>query len=209
MSTISRWARVLWWFVKLELKLYVALGRWIVRRPAVPTGATPWGYSRLVTPVLWLWIFGSACELPLAHVLVPWHGVRIALLVLGVWGLVWMIGLLASLKVYPHLATASTLVVRHGKFAHLEVPWSQVDAVRLEDRGVEGGGLRALQPRDTGAGTEVQVPVNGRVNVTVRLTSPLDVQTSKGEVGAVSLAIWVDEPRDFVAAANQVVGARA
>lgn len=209
MTAIGRWLGVLWWFLKLEVQLYVALGRWIARRPAVPAGATPWGYSRLVTPVMWLWIFGSACELPLAHVLVPWHGVRVALLVVGVWGLVWMIGLLASLKVYPHLIAPSGLVVRHGKFARLEVPWSQVESVRLDDRDVEGGGLRALQPRRTDAGTEVQVPVNSRVNVTVRLSSPLPVRTSKGEVDAVTLVIWVDEPRDFVAAVNRTVGARA
>ena len=35
------------------------------------------------------------------HFLIPWEAVRIALLAVSVWGLVWMIGLLASLNVHP------------------------------------------------------------------------------------------------------------
>jgi hypothetical protein len=87
------------------VRLYVALARWVARRPDVPAGAVPHGYDRTVTPVMWLWIFASAAELPLVHVLIPWEAVRITALVLGAWSLVWMVGLLASLKVYPHLLT--------------------------------------------------------------------------------------------------------
>ena len=89
--------------VRFEVALYVALTRWLLRRADVPAGATPWGYARLVGPVLWLWIFGSATEVVVVHVITPWAGVRLALLVVGIWGLVWMLGLLASYRVYPHL----------------------------------------------------------------------------------------------------------
>ncbi|MEV4999955.1 hypothetical protein [Nocardioides sp. LML1-1-1.1] len=205
---MSRVARLLWHFVVLEVRLYGALGRWVARRPAVPAGATAWGYSRLVTPVMWLWIFGSACEVPLAHVLVPWPGVRLALLVLGIWGLVWMIGMLASLKVYPHVADDDALTIRYGVFAALRVPWSAVAAVRYDDRDVEGF-VRVLRPRATPAGTEVLVPVNDRVNVLLELAVPLAVRTSRGEVRAVALGIWADEPRELVAALREVVGTPA
>ena len=207
MDAVRRWGRLAWRLVKLEVQLYVALGRWVARRPAVPAGATAWGYSRLVTPVMGLWIFGSACELPLAHVLVPWPGVRLALLVLGVWGLVWMVGMLASLKVHPHLVTEAGLVLRYGTFAQLDVPWSQVESARVEDRDVDGF-IRVLRPRKTDAGTEVQVPVNDRVNVTLRLRSPLTVGTGRGPVEATALAFWVDEPRDFVDAVRRELSRR-
>ncbi|KRB78627.1 hypothetical protein ASE01_05090 [Nocardioides sp. Root190] len=202
MSVVRRSARLGWRFVVLEVQLYIALGRWVGRRPAVPEGADAWGYSRLVTPVLWLWIFGSVCELPLAHVLVPWHGVRIALLVIGIWGLVWMLGLLASIKVYPHLVGDQELVLRFGKFARLDVPRDQIASARTDNRDVDGG-LRSLQPRTTADGIDVQMPVNDRVNVLVRLTHPLTVSTSKGPVEATSLSIWADEPREMVAALNR------
>jgi len=198
MSVARRAARLLWRFVRLELQLYAALARWIARRPAVPDGATPWGYSRMVTPVMGLWIFGSACELPLAHVLVPWHGVRLALLVVGVWGLVWMIGLLASLKVHPHLVDAAGLTIRYGTLARVTIPWTALAGLRVEDRDVDGF-VRTLRTRETDHGTELCVPVNDRVNVLLRLAEPLSVATPRGPVAATTIGIWVDEPRDFVA----------
>ncbi|XBB65672.1 hypothetical protein ABFU82_16315 [Nocardioides sp. WV_118_6] len=191
-------------FVRLEVRLYVALGRWLARRVDVPEGARGWGYSRMVTPVMWLWIFGSACELPIAHVLVPWEGVRIALLVVGVWGLVWMIGLLASLKVYPHLVTRTGLTVRFGTLARIAVPWTAIAEVRYDDRDIEGM-VRTLRPRETDAGTELHVPVNNRVNVVLVLAESLPVPTPKGVVDAVALGIWLDDPRDFVAATRAAI----
>lgn len=191
-------------FVRLELQLYVALGRWLARRTDVPAGAVAWGYSRTVTPVMWLWIFGSACELPIAHVLVPWEGVRIALLVVGVWGLVWMIGLLASLKVYPHLAAAEGLTVRYGKLARIAVPWTAIAEVRYDDRDIEGM-VRTLRTRETDAGAELHVPVNNRVNVVLVLAEPLAVPTPRGLVEADLLGIWLDDPRELVAAARAAI----
>ncbi len=205
MSLAARSARLLWRFVVLEIQLYAALGRWLARRPHVPDGAVAWGYSRMVTPVLWLWIFGSACEVPLVHVLVPWHGVRIVLLVLGIWGVVWMIGLLASLRVYPHLVDDDGLTIRYGKLAQLRVRWADVASVRADDRDVDGF-ARVLRTREGDAGTEVMVTVNDRVNVILRLAAPLRVPTSKGDVDAVALGIWVDEPRDFVTATRDLAG---
>ena len=70
--------------VMFELRLYRSLLRWFARRPAVPGGdVEPFTYAKTVTPVMWLWIFASAAELPLVHVLIPWEAVRIALLVVG------------------------------------------------------------------------------------------------------------------------------
>lgn len=109
--------------VVFELNIYKSLLRWLLRRPSVPAGFEPVGYARLVTPMLALWIFGSALELPLAHVLVPWHGVRIALLVVGVWGLLWMVGVLAGLRSYPHLLGSDRLRIRNGAMHDFAVPW--------------------------------------------------------------------------------------
>lgn len=69
-----------------EPNIYVSLLRWLLRRPSIPEGSEPVGYAQLATPMTALWIFGSALELPLVHVLVPWHGLRLALLLIGIWG---------------------------------------------------------------------------------------------------------------------------
>ena len=48
----------------------------------------------------------------------------LALLVLGVWGLVWMIGFLAATVVHPHLLDHDGIVVRSGAAHRIALPWS-------------------------------------------------------------------------------------
>lgn len=191
-----------------ELNIYKSLLRWLLRRPSVPAGFEPVGYARLVTPMLALWIFGSALELPLVHVLVPWHGVRIALLVVGVWGLLWMVGLLAGLRSYPHLLGPDTLRIRNGAMHDIAVPWASIEKVTTEDRSLPSS-MWVLQPQDTDHGAHLNVAVSGRVNVHLALREQLAVSTRSGELAVAGVSLWVDEPRDVVARIRREVDARA
>ena len=191
---VRRLARFL---VDLEVTVWVSLARWIARRPDVPAGAQPVGYSRMVTPVLCLWIFASAAEIPLAHILIPWDWLRLSLLVVGIWGLLWMVGFLASLRVYPHLVDDEGLRVRGGRRVDLRIAWSDVASVAKVDRDLEST-MRSLQPLQTAKGVDLQVGVSGRTNVHVALARPRPVQTTDGPVEVVALTFWVDDPADFV-----------
>lgn len=185
--------------LKLELALYVALGRWVLRRPQVPAGKRAWGYSRDVTPVMWLWIFASALEVPLFHVITPWPPVRLFLLAVSVWGLMWMLGMLASLKVYPHLTDESGVRIRNGKLADLWIPWDRVAAAHRVDRDLPSS-IRTHQPVETERGTDLQVGVSGRANVHLELVGPTEVTTPKGPITVVAVTLLVDDPGDFVRA---------
>jgi hypothetical protein len=193
--------------IRFEVRLYVALARWIARRPDIPAGTTAWGYSQMVTPVMWLWIFASAMELPLVHVLVPWEALRISLLIVGVWGLAWMIGMLASYRVYPHLADADGLRVRLGKRADVAVPWRQVAAIRVDDRDLDST-IRTFQPRTTDAGIDLQIGVSARANVHLTLAEPLVVPVKGEQLEITALTFLVDDPRAFVAAAQRELSNR-
>ncbi|HET6699416.1 MAG TPA: hypothetical protein VFG88_10030 [Nocardioidaceae bacterium] len=176
-----------------EINIYVSLLRWVLHRPSVPTGFEPVGYSRLVAPTMGLWIFGSALELPLVHVLVPWHGLRIALLLVGVWGLLWMVGALAGLRCYPHLLGEHALRVRNGPTHDIQIPWQAIATVTSQDRSLLSS-LWTLQTEETDEGTRLDVAVSGRVNVELRFAGPLPIQTKKGATCVTSLGLWVDEP---------------
>ncbi len=191
--------------IRFEIDLYVALARWVARRPSVPAGATPWGYGRQVTPVMWLWIFASALEVPLVHVLTPWEPLRLALLVLSVWGLVWMVGLLASFRVYPHLTDDDGVRVRLGKRADVAVPWDLVAAATMVDRDLPSS-MRTFQPLDTDAGTDLQIGVSGRANVHLALTTPLTVTVKGSPVEVTAVTFLVDDPKEYVARARQPRG---
>lgn len=185
-----------WHALVVEVAMYRSLLRWMLRRPAVPVGAEPVGYAQAVTPVMSLWIFASAAELPLVHVLIPWDGVRIAALVLGVWGLVWMLGALAGLRIYPHLLTAGDLRVRNGALTEVVVPWSAVATARSVDLDLPSS-MRTLQPEETTEGTHLRVGVSGRANVTIDLHRPLLVRPTRNrELTVTRVSLWADEPRE-------------
>jgi hypothetical protein len=190
--------------VVFELRLYRSLFRWVTRRPDLGGPEdTPFTYAKAVTPVMWLWIFASAAELPLAHVLVPWEGVRFVLLLTGVWGLVWMVGLLASLYVYPHLVGPATLRVRYGASHSIALPWASVASISHRQQDLDST-VWTLQPRESEDGVDLQVGVSGQVNLHARLHGPTVVTTAKGPMEIVELSFFADDPRALVAHARRM-----
>ena len=194
MTRLHRTFRMAEHALVFELNIYKSLLRWLLRWPSIPAGFEPVGYARLATPVMALWIFGSALELPLVHVLVPWHGVRIALLVIGVWGLLWMLGALAGLRSYPHLLGGDVLRIRNGAMHDIAVPWKAIAHVTTRDRSLPSS-MWVLQPQESERGTHLNVAVSGRVNVHLALREPLKVRTRKGDLVLTGVSLWADEPR--------------
>ncbi len=140
MDVVRRARRLAWAALRLEVTLYLALARWVTRRPDVPTGTTPIGYSRLVAPMLWLWIFGSATEVVVLDVLLSrwWTPLRIPLLVVGIWGLVWMLGMMSAYRTRPHLLGDDSLQVRDGIHARVDVRLERIASVRSVDHELPG-----------------------------------------------------------------------
>ncbi|HEX2177422.1 MAG TPA: hypothetical protein VHG70_16075 [Nocardioidaceae bacterium] len=190
-----------------ELNIYKSLLRWVARRPSVPEGTEPVGYAQNATPVIWLWIFASAMELPLVHVLIPWDTVRIVGLVIGIWGLLWMLGMLAGLRTYPHLVGEKVLRVRNGAMHDIHVPWAAIDSIGYQDRALDSS-VWTLQPRETAGGTDLQVATSGRVNVHAKLRRPMWVQTRKGDMEIAEISFWTDNPREFVARVRPLLAAK-
>lgn len=191
-----------------ELNIYKSLVRWLLRRPSIPAGFEPVGYARLVTPMMWLWIFGSALELPLVHVLVPWHGVRLSLLIVGLWGLLWMVGLLAGLRSYPHLVGSDTLRIRNGALHDITVPWEVIAQVAIEDRSLPSS-MWVLQVEENDDGTHLNVAVSGRVNVHLALREQLAIRTRKGEMVVTGVSLWVDDPGEVARRLRRQVESKA
>jgi hypothetical protein len=156
---------------------------------------------------MWLWIFASGAEVVVVHLIVPWDGVRIALLVVGLWGLVWMVGLLASLNVYPHLLGRTMLRVRHGATHRIGLSWDAIASVTHIREDLDSS-MWTLQPRDTEHGVDLQVGVSGEVNVHARLRHPTTVSTAKGPMDIVELSFFADDPRALVAEARAILAAQ-
>jgi hypothetical protein len=182
--------------VGFELALYRSLVRWIVRRPDIPSGAVAFTHIGAVAALLWAFIFVSAIELFVLHLLLPWETIRIIADVLSLWGLVWMLGMLASFKVYPHLVSESGLRVRRGVSVDLTVPWDAIAAIEVRERGRDKS--RALQLDRDEQSTVLNVVVASRTNVDLTLRRPLPVPLPNGEESITELRLYTDDPRGLV-----------
>jgi hypothetical protein len=189
--------------VLAELRLYAVIVPWLLRRKDVPSGGQAWPYAALVTPVLWLWVFGSATEVVVLHLILPWETVRLVADVIGIWGLVWMVGLLAAYRVRPHVLLPDQLRVRNGVQHDIAVPTR--DILSAVAREVElPSAMRSLHVAEDGEARHVSVGVSGRTNVVLTLRPGTPLQTASGTVAASTLGLWVDEPRAFVAEVRRV-----
>jgi hypothetical protein len=182
--------------VLLEIAIWRCLGRWVARRPDAPPDAVQIAYAQLVGPVLWLWIFGSvvevvALELVLRSIDATWaEVVRLPLLVAGVWGALWMLGLAASYRVRRHLLLPDRLVLRDGPRARVEVPLAAVEHVRLAEHEWEGM-LRSVHDED---GLLLVGPGN-RTNVELTLAGPTGLAAHDRPRTATTVGLWADDPR--------------
>jgi hypothetical protein len=183
--------------VVFEVGIWRSLGRWITRRPDVPAGTEAFPYVSAAAPVLWTFIVLSAVEIPLVDWLLPWPAARVALLVVGVYGLLWMLGLLAAMRVYPHTVDDAGLRVRNGFSVDARVPWEAIAAVRVRRRSVEGS--RTVVVAEEGGRRAVSVTVVASTQVDVELRTPLVLplaRTGGRPVDEVRLA--ADDPAALV-----------
>lgn len=169
------------------------------RRPGQGPGVETFRYAREVVPLLWAFLAVSLVELPVVHVLLPWETVRLVVLVVSVWGLLWTAGLLASMKVFPHLQSADGMRLRYGATVDVEVPWSAVQDVRGGRGSYPGSTVQTVEDED---GTTAVVAVMRQTKVDIRFLEPTTIALPDGPVEVVRLRVYADRPHDFVAAAR-------
>ncbi|WP_228479787.1 hypothetical protein [Microbacterium abyssi] len=188
-----------------ELRVYSSIGRAIARRPAVPRGGTGIGYHRPTLTVLIVFIVLSAVEIPIIDLIVHrWPAVRIGFLILGIWGLTWMIGLLCAMLMRPHAVAPDGIVIRGGLEVDVAIPWSAVASVAIRKRIDEPKQPRVTERPD---GWEYAERVLHETNILIELEQPHPVRLPGlpprgGEQLVTSVRIWADDPRAFLDAAR-------
>lgn len=208
MPAVSRWARVRNWLHRAwiaELRVYSSIGRAIMRKPAIAQGAIGIGYHRPVLTVLIIFIVLSAVEIPIIDLIVhPWPSVRIGFLVLGIWGLTWMVGLMCAMLLRPHTVGAEGVRVRAGLEIDVFVPWDAVASVAIRHRVDEPKSPRIATTED---GSEYAERMQNETNIEIELERPYAVRLPGlrprgGEHLVTTVRLWADEPRTFLDAAR-------
>ncbi|HYI31996.1 MAG TPA: hypothetical protein VEX88_00875 [Glaciibacter sp.] len=194
--------------VRLEILLYVSIGRALIRRPAVPAGAKGFGFHSSVLTILVVFIVLSAVELFVVDLIVQrWEPVRIGFLVLGIWGLVWMIGVLCSHIVRPHTVGPDGIRIRNGLDMDAHVRWEDIHSVGITKqvdepktpRIIEADGSRTLMVR---VGNETNIEIDLERPTIVRLPGR---GPKGGEHEVTTVRLFADDPKAFLAKVGEYI----
>lgn len=187
--------------VQMEIGSWQSLYRFVLRRPRVPAGASGFTYHRAVLAVHLTITAVSVLELVVVDVLVHrWPAVRIPLLVLGLWGVAWMLGMLAAMVTRPHAVGPEGIRVRYTTDVDVAVPWDAVDAVVRRTRIREEKAPRLAHGDDV-----LNLWMQDRTTVDVDLDRPVHIRLPEGTATVRRISLFADDPAAFLAAVRRHV----
>lgn len=199
--------------LRVELRIYESLWRAAARRPKIAPGARGFRYHRPVLTILIVFMVLSALEIPILDLIVHrWPVVRIAVLVLGIWGLTWMIGLLCAYLTRPHTVGPEGIRVREGLELDIPVPWEDFASIRRLTVTEE-----SIDPTSTDKPGRVfehegrrvcAIWVGGETNLEIEFERPVRIRLpgrlpKGGEHEVAALRLHADEPRALMDAVEE------
>src|SRR5699024_6241030 len=178
--------------VAFEIRAFQSLILALAGRRRVPEGSVPFGYTRgmMTLPVALAVV--SLVEVLVVRLLVPWLWLRILLLLLSVWGMLFLFGLLATRVVHPHFVGGDVLPMLWCRTTVLPSPRRAVAAA-----------LRRRQHTDSHPRAEDGLLVLSQwpsTDVRLHFTDPVRAAPSGGarepltESRASEVSLNVDEP---------------
>jgi hypothetical protein len=183
--------------ITTESRIWINLGRWVLRRRGYAPDARPFGYAQSMTPLLLVFIVLFAIEVPVLDLVLPWPVVRIIADILGLYGVIWMLGLLAGLRIYPHSMSATGLRVRRLAEVDLTIDWDHIASVEVRSRPVAEKGI---QVEHSGGATYLCLGVMKQTHIDITFAAPTTLELPTGETEPLrGLRIAADDP---VALAN-------
>jgi hypothetical protein len=181
--------------LRYETVMWTSLFRWVRhRRPMDQPGTVTFGYGASAVPLMWAFIVLSVVELIAVDLLLHrWLVVRLVADVLGLYGLIWMVGLLAILRMHPHTVAPDELILRSSAFVEVRVPRDDIQDVRLHRRYYTATGRVQVD------GATVSLVGHSQTQVEVRLRTPMTVADTE----VTEIRVAVDDPAGFVAAVQR------
>ncbi len=177
----------------MEAAGWVSTARWLGRRPRVRPEATAVAYVGGLRAVLTIVVVLSAVEVAVLDLILrDWFVPRVVALVLGVWGLLFMVGMATGLTVNPHEVGPHGLRLRSGALVTLELPWADVEHVALRRKSYESNRSVLVEPDDDG--DEVSIPVQNLTALQVRLSEPVHLDLPDGRRAVRTVNFAADDP---------------
>jgi hypothetical protein len=116
--------------IMMEIHGYQSIYRFLFRRPKVPVDAVGFGYYQPVLAILIVFIAVSAVELVVVDLIVRrWTHIRIPVLILSLWGLIYMLGFLFGMLTRPHAVGPAGVRARYATEIDIPLSWDDIDWV--------------------------------------------------------------------------------
>jgi hypothetical protein len=183
-----------------EPRLFVCLFLWTFRRLRLTNEEFAYHKRSLLRAIVPLLVVSAPVELVLVHVLAlafsPWWWLKWALLLLGVYATLWLLGLYASLVTLPHRLEEEGLRLRYGLLAEGFFPYQEIETVsrRELEAPTSGDGLSRVSSEET-----LYLAAGGKTDVSLRLRAPRSMSGfSKDTEPAYLVCLAVDERDRFV-----------
>lgn len=191
--------------VVMEWRGYQSLWRLAARRPRVPDGAAAFAYHQPVLPALATIIVVSAIEVVVVDLAVArWPAVRLALLVLGLWGLLLMFGMVAGMLTRPHSVGPAGIRARSGSEIDLGLPWEAIESVEVRRR-TRQGKEPALVTGEDGTRT-YHLRIADQTNLLIRLERRTAIRLPHGTETVDAIALYVENPQVMLEKVRELVG---
>ena len=126
------------------------------------------------------------------------------LLILGGWGLIWLIGLLLGVLTRPHAVGPDGVRVRFAADVDIPVSWEDVYSVGRRRR-TRKDGEPALIVDDDGSAT-LHVRVGDETNLEIVLERDVTVRTTRGPAVVRRIALYADDPKAYLDEVRRHIG---
>lgn len=202
---LARVGHLVWRALKLEIFGYWSIGRFIARRNGVPPGGKGFSYHRVSVAPLTAFLALSILELIAVDLLVRrWPSVRITMLILGLWGLVYMFGLLFGMLTHPHVVTSDSLQLKQGPEVTVRIDWECIDKV-AKHRSTTSGEKAHKVTQDPEGRTILNLWACNESNLVIDLETPQSFQMPGRSVRADRVRFYVDDPSGFMDAIRPIL----
>lgn len=191
--------------VMMEVHAYQSIYRFAFRRPRVPAGTTGFPYHQPILAVLIVIIVVSAVEVVVVDLIVhPWPILRIPLLVLGIWSVVWMLGMLFGVLTRPHVVGPDGIRARYTAETDIPLAWDDISTLTRRTRTKQDGERAVTQ--DANGDRTLRLWISNETNIEIELEHPTPLRTPRGTQIVRRVAIWADDPVAFMAEVRRLVG---
>ena len=189
---------LLWRALKLEILGYLSIARFLLRRKGIPPGGKAFTYHAPSAPVLAVFIVVSAIEVVVVDLLVQrWPAVRITMLVIDIWGLMYILGLLFGFLTRPHVVTREGLTLRRGPEVNWPITWDAVAVVTKVKHSTNGERGHWLT-RDHQGQETLNMFSNGETNMLIELEGDQEFYLPGRKVTTRRVRFYVDKPTEFM-----------